>query len=1108
MINFIYGRAGSGKTSKVCEMASKSLSLGHRVFLIVPEQMAVDAEEKMTTLLGDAPSLNLEILNFRRLCNRIFREYGGLSYNYISNSGKKLMMWQTLTELNSLLSTPISVERSGVARMLSAVSEFKAYGITPHALETAAKQLEKDTERAELCKKLNDLSLIYAAYTGLVGQTMDDAADDLTKAAELLREHSLFGGADVYFDAFNGYTPQELAIIREIFRQAGSATVSLNLDNTPELSRDELFINQKDTAMQLKALAESANTEILETVLPDYRRTSHPELVYLEKHLWSLDLSAQGGYKTPTDRITFFECQSLFDECEAAAASILKKVHEGASWRDFTVVTRGLDRYDGILDVIFSKYGIPLFVSSRTDIKSKPLIKLILAALKLLKSNFRTADVISYIKTGLAGLDRDEITVLENYAETWAIRGAVRWSSEWEMNPNGYTADFTEECANTLVTVNELRERVMLPLSDFHGKLKAASNVRECCTALYSFLNALEIPKKLSEIAESKAKTEPAEAQELRQLWSILIDSMDELCTVLPELEANAEVFTELLTILFDETNIGKIPCTVDEVTAVDATLSRSEGKYVCLLGANEGIFPLAAQNDGLFSDTEREYLSSVGVKLSDDSEHTAANERFAFYRAVTSASCDVTVLWSRQDLSGHSMKPSLGVTRLLALFPEVRVRHYEDMPLTDRIWGRSNLPEFAAEAGGTELGEALRRYAADDKSLLARLERLSIPLCDDSEYLSKETTELIFGGDIALTQSRLESYVLCHFSYFCKHILKLEEKKPAGFDVADIGSFIHHILELFVATSEEKGGLSELTEADIDLMVETIITDYMTDICRITPNFTGSRLAGLFSRLRRSSRLLCKNIAAEFSQSSFRPAFFELPIEFPSPGKKTVSPFSVELEDGSKAYVYGIADRVDILEHEDKLYVRVVDYKTGSKSFSVKDVRMGFDMQMLLYLFSIWKNGSNPNCALEFAKNAEILPAGVLYFKAGVPTVTLAAELPPEEVEQTVSDMLTRNGLLLNDMTVLSAMDKDFSGKYVPVKLTKGGAPYKNDSLTTLEGFADLLGDIDRIIRGIGKEMKLGNAQASPICDKKHNACKYCGMKPVCRKNTVKGGN
>ncbi|MBQ8510845.1 MAG: PD-(D/E)XK nuclease family protein [Clostridia bacterium] len=1092
MLHFIYGRAGSGKTPLVCQRASESLAAGRRTFLLVPEQQAVDAEQRMADLLGDRPQLGLEVLNFKRLCNRLFREYGGLSYNYITKSGRSLLMWQALNELAPMLRrwTPGQRDLSMVQTLLSAVSECKAYCVTPQALEASMKKL--GGSQPALADKLSDLSLIYANYIALVRESRDDASDDLTKAAALLQNHSFFAGSDVYLDSYNGFTPQEFALIGQIMAQAENVTIALCHDN----SSDELFVNLLDTTARIKRIAARIGCPFDETLLRGNHRAKHDDLRFLEQNLWSLNLRREDGFNEIPGHISLIECPNLFAECEAVAIDISRRVREGASWRDFTITTRGLERYDGIIDVMLEKYGIPHFLSRRTDITAKPLIKLILAALSMPASGIRTADMISYLKTGLLPLDGDEILAVENYAEAWSVRGGM-WFVEWRMNPLGFTAEMTEKSAAELTRLNEIRARIAAPLHKFHEALASAKTVRSFSEALYAFLLALEIPAKLTAQAEALRHENPAEADELAQLWSLLIDALDKLCATVPSLECDVELYVKLLHLLFANIDIGRIPSTIDEVTVGDASLLRATGRHVYVLGVNEGIFPLAPSGDSIFSDDERAALASVGLELAGGGDYRAADERFTFYRALSSATDSVTLLWSRADLSGHSMKPSLGVTRLRSLFPKLATLDFGSLPASERLHP-ATLMELLAETSGTPLGEALRRYAAEDSNLSARLAKLDIPLTQGDVQLNAETSRLIAGGDLALTQSRLDAYVLCHFSYFCKYVLKLNENKPARFDAADIGTFVHHILEMFVARAEP----GELTDEALDRMVEEIVSSYMTDICRISPEFTGSRLNHLFARLKRSSRLLCRNLADEFSQSSFTPAFFELPIRFSAPDEAAVDPLEIDLHDGSSAYIYGIADRVDTLTKDGKFYVRVVDYKTGSKDFSMEDIALGLDLQMLLYLFSLWKNGSKPGSALHVPEGSEILPAGVLYFPAHVPTVTLDAEASPDEVERMVSDKLSRRGLLLDDGDVLRAMERELSGRYLPIKVKKDGSFSKSDALRSLEDFGGLLHSIEDTVREIGLEIKRGNASARPMRTKAHDACKYCKMKPICRKS------
>lgn len=1073
MVKFIFGRAGSGKSSRIYDLAAQSLISKRSTILIVPEQQAVNAESKMADLLekrgASSLELNLEILNFKRLCNRVFRQYGGLSYNYISKAGRSLLMWKALSELNENLSEyGGKVDKSRVDLMLAAVSEFKAYRITPSALEHSMEQLD---ENSSLSKKLSDISLIFADYVSLMSLSADDSADDLTKAAEKIEANGFFTGRDVYLDSFNGYTPQEFELIRLAAKQSANLTISLTIgEGTP-------FENLIDTANRLKRIAGEFEIEYLN----ENKRHSSPSLCTLEKELWSNSTATD----IECDDIHLIECPNPFAECEAVAADIVKRVRLGASYRDFAVTMRGADRFDGIIDLILEKYGIPCFFSKRTLLAEKPLIRLIFSTYSILNSGFSTTDMITLLKTGLTELTADESALLIRYAERWKLRGRNLWCNEFKLNPNGWQ---TEMDVNLLASINDARDKLIRPLDSFFKKAAAAKTVRDHAAALYSYLLELNIPSKLDIRAKA---AESAEAAELSQLWSVTIDSLDELVNVIADMNADSEIFVKLLSIVFDSVDIGRIPAAVDAVTVGDASLLRANAKHIYVIGANEGIFPAAPDSGGIFTDSDREKLNELGLMLAGGNEYRASDERFTFYRALTSASDSVTVTWSSADLSGKSMRPSLGTLRIKKLFPKLNIIKYDSLELKDRLEGRTKLIEYAAEAAGTPLGESLERYLAADKNLSMRLEKLKTPLCESDAELQKSTSELIASGDLALTQARLDSYVLCKFSYFCKYILKLEESDPIDFDSADIGSFIHHILEMFVSGAD-------LKNVDVDAIVDEIVDEYMQKLAGQNEDM---RLSHLFTKLRRSSKLLCKNIADEFSQSGFVPSFYELPIKFKTPGTESVDPLEVDLGDGTRACIYGIADRVDTYHKDGKLYVRVVDYKTGSKDFSMEDISLGLNLQMLLYLFSLWKNGKNPDSALaEVAGDDEILPAGVLYFSANVPTITLDAEISPAEVEQKVAEKLSRKGLLLDDNDVLSAMERELGGHYLPVKTKKDGTFYKTDALKTLEDFGSLLHSIESTIREIGIEMKRGKMDAKPMKTKKHDACKYCKMKPVCR--------
>ena len=106
MIRFIFGLPGTGKTAWIVEKIREDAKNRKKAILIVPEQQTVEVERAMLATLPPSAQLTFEVLNFSRLANKLFRVFGGLSYNYITPGTKQLLMWHTLRELSDQLSEP------------------------------------------------------------------------------------------------------------------------------------------------------------------------------------------------------------------------------------------------------------------------------------------------------------------------------------------------------------------------------------------------------------------------------------------------------------------------------------------------------------------------------------------------------------------------------------------------------------------------------------------------------------------------------------------------------------------------------------------------------------------------------------------------------------------------------------------------------------------------------------------------------------------------------------------------------------------------------------------------------------------------------------------
>ena len=122
-------------------------------------------------------------------------------------------------------------------------------------------------------------------------------------------------------------------------------------------------------------------------------------------------------------------------------------------------------------------------------------------------------------------------------------------------------------------------------------------------------------------------------------------------------------------------------------------------------------------------------------------------------------------------------------------------------------------------------------------------------------------------------------------------------------------------------------------------------------------------------------------------------PDAFELPIDGSS-----LKPLHISLSDGTHISVGGKIDRVDIYVKDGVKYIRVVDYKTGSKEFVLSDVLSGLNMQMLIYLDII--------CDKELS-GSDYSPAGVIYSPASLKKIS--GERGVTSVEEQQREMLKK---------------------------------------------------------------------------------------------------
>ena len=302
------------------------------------------------------------------------------------------------------------------------------------------------------------------------------------------------------------------------------------------------------------------------------------------------------------------------------------------------------------------------------------------------------------------------------------------------------------------------------------------------------------------------------------------------------------------------------------------------------------------------------------------------------------------------------------------------------------------------------------------------------------------------------------------------------------------MGTFLHYVLEHVARDLSAAGGFADADEKTVNALCDTYVNEYIRDTLNDFRE-KSPRFVYHFRRLIKNVRAVVGDMVAELAKSDFVPLDYELNF-----ADSSVFP-PVRLGEGDDTLVLtGVADRVDGWVHDGRLYLRVVDYKTGRKSFSLSDVWYGLGLQMLLYLFALERSGGQ-----HYGR--EIVPAGVLYVPARDVLVSAGAPMSAGEILAEKAKARRRSGLLLDDAEILRAMERGETPQYLPVKCKDG--VYSGDALASAEGFGQLARHIDELLRDMARELRAGSVAADPwYRSETESACVNCDYAAACHFN------
>ncbi len=1093
-LKFYFGPSGSGKSYHLYHhIIEESMKHPEQNFIVlVPEQFTMQTQKDLVEMHPRKGIMNIDVLSFNRLAYRVFEETGGDQLPVLDDEGKNLILRKIAENEEDRLSVLRGkMTRLGyISEVKSVISEFTQYDIGG---EDVKRVIDAVGEDSRLGEKLQDILVLYQGFKEYLQEKYITKEELLDVLAAQVGRSQMLADSTIALDGFTGFTPVQERLLKELLLRCRAVWVSVTMDPAEDpytyKTPYQLFALGKHMTTGLVRLAREAKVPVedplwLKEEVP-YRFRDNPSLAFLEKNLFR---QRQETYPDAQDAVRLCVADNPREEALYAASQIRALVRkEGLRYRQIGVIVSDMDTYGDFLERAFSLYDIPYFIDHKRSILLNSFVEYLRSLLDMMRQNFTEESVFRFLRTGYTGFTPAQIDALENYVLALGIRGYKKWQGRWER-----LADRMED--DELDQLNHLRVLFIERVDGLHQVLKQHSKtVKDITQALYEFLVQEDLQVKLKQQEEAfQAAGEPALAKEYAQVYRIVIDLFDKFVDLLGEEPVSMEEYCQLLDAGLEEAKVGVIPPSVDQVVAGDLQRTRLKDiKALLFLGASDAYLPGQLTRTGLLSERDRQIFEQEDLALSSNGKEKAYEQKYYLYLNLTKPSEKLFIFYSKSSMDGQSARPSYLIQEVRRLYPHLAVEEvsrltFDRQELTP---GQGLAPlitglrlaaagQSAAAAGDPAAWQELYTWYRKDPKWQGELNELldAAYFHNPVQGLSGETARRLYGEAFESSVSRLQTYAECPYQHFLHYGLRLQERQEYQFAGMDLGNVCHEALDRYNKKLTERGlKWTEIPEQESRELIRDCVDESVADY----QNAVLYSSAENEHEIRRIKEMMVQNLESitwQLAQGDFQPEVSEY-----------------RYEDGK-------IDRIDLCEDEEHVYVKVVDYKTGSKGFDEQEVYDGLNLQLMTYMDTALK------LAGEWCPGKEAVPAGVFYSLIR----NLYEKKNEPDPEKAYRKGMRPDGLVNEEPAVLPHLEhnRDGSSLVAPVEYDADGNPkqIQNSKVVPEEEFRMLMEHVVRMVRDDRQAILEGHTEVhpysngvSPDADNAKYGCRYCKYRSIC---------
>lgn len=1083
MIEIIAGGKSSAISNLIYKDIEKRLEEGKKSILIVPEQYTLETDIEFLKSISFKSVMDAKVLSFSSFESFILDRVKRSDKKFLNREGKVMVLSNIIQDLDLRLFKGAHKNLDFVDSLVDLISSFKENKIGDDFYD----RLDSTITDKGLRIKFKDIRMIAEAYEKSLGDSYFDSEDMTSFVAETIGDLDFLSDYAFYFDKFDSMEDRKIDLIEALYKKDLPIKIGLNIDPSYlKISpiRPEIFDPAFNFYIKLR---DNFKTRLLGLG----GELKSPDLDHMRKNFESFSPDI---YEGRPENIRVFESISTRTELENIGLFINKVIKtKDLRFNDFAVYITDEDEYENELIKTFERFDIPFFLDKRRKMADNHLIKTLFALIRLLVNKYRSEDLYYVLNSGLIDF-KDDPNILINFIRDRNIRGLMFEEDKYfdldlEFYEKFYENDpLKEQKLSKKKEEYQAVENIRAKILDLLSYIRIDDpRARDLAEGVYKIIADTSFKRGIADFKESlEATNRLADLKELDQVLDELMDTLDQLVLLMGDRKVSLERVYSLIEAAAKDIKIGLIPPSKDHLTVTDFKRERVSNKPISIvLGLSDAYFPSAPTGDFIISEKEKEDLKDEGLDLKLYNKDLGELEKLNLYKLFV-GSDKLILSYPLADKKGKDLNKSYVLKEILNIFKDLPVKSLAKIEVEDLVYSKEASKKHALNTlTSLKKGENIEAYDEDfARDFIAYLKK-NIKKDDNKKIYESTYKGLTFSNDkkpLVLSKdlfrknsfsvSEIESYSRCPYKHFVGYGLRPDEGEDFDINHMEIGNIVHKSLEDLSKLLKEED-LDDISEERLDKLLEENFkkgVDLNLDKTRKESHKNTYVLNNMLNTAKRNAREIKRGLAkGAFKLDSFEEDFDKGGLFEP-----------VYLDEEN--YLRGRIDRIDRAGD----LVKIIDYKTGAKSFKVVNVLNGLDLQLIVYMIAVAESGK------------KLFPIGSFYLplKDEIKKIDKMSYTDEKNLQDILKDKFALTGLLVKlNENIISLIDEDFDGKSSTI------IDYDKKNILSPDDF-ERLSDFTRdLIKEIIDSIKEGKIDLKPVrMSSNVKECTYCAYREVCK--------